>query len=308
MPADIDAALVLLPADRAGHPAPSDLALRREQMAAAQSAGTWTVTPPPEQVELGGRRTLMFRPQGRIVGRMLHLHGGAFRLGAPEMEGPLATALAARCGVEIIAPQYRLAPEHPFPAGLRDAFSVLCALAEQNDGLPLIVSGDSAGGGLAAGVTMLAIQAGVPIAGLVLLSPWLDLTVSAPSYAANAATDPMFSRESAASGATLYLEGLDARHPLASPLFGVLSGFPRTLISVGSGEVLADDARRFHAKLQAAGVESELSDIPGMEHIAVVRSLAMPGAAETFDRIVHLINDITTAERASLDASARSPA
>jgi acetyl esterase/lipase len=304
----IAAALALLPAERAGHPAPPDLALRREQMDVAKNAGTWTVTPPPEQVELGGRRTLVFRPQGRIMGRVLHLHGGAFRLGAPEMEGPLATALAARCGVEVIAPQYRLAPEHPFPAGLRDAFSVLCALAAQDDGLPLIVSGDSAGGGLAAGLAMLAIQAGVPIAGLVLLSPWLDLTVSAPSYAANAASDPMFSRESAASGAALYLQGLDDRHPLASPLFGALSGFPRTLVSVGSGEVLADDARRFHARLEEAGAESELSDIAGMEHVAVVRSLTMPGAAETFERIVHLVSDITTAERASLDAPASSPA
>ncbi len=308
MPSDIDAALALLPAERAGHPAPSDLALRREGMDAAQAAGTWTVDPPPEEVQLGGRRTLIFRPQAPILGRVLHLHGGAFRLGTPEMEGPLATALAARCGVEVIAPQYRLAPEAPFPAGLRDAFAVLRALAELDDGLPLIVSGDSAGGGLAASLTMLAVRAGIPIAGLVLLSPWLDLTVSAPSYAANAATDPMFSRDSAASGAELYLQGLDARHPLASPLFGSVAGFPRTLVSVGSGEVLADDARSFQEKLVAGGVDSELSDIPGMEHVAVVRSLAMPGSTETFERIVHLVHDITVAKSAGLDVTASPPA
>ena len=291
---DIEAALALLPAERPGHPAPADLALRREQMTVAREAGTWTVSPAPEEVQLGGRRALVFRPAvGAIAGRVLHLHGGAFRLGGPEMEGPLATALAARCAVEVIAPQYRLAPEHPFPAGLRDAFAVFCALAEDNDGLPLIVSGDSAGGGLAAGVAMLAARAGLPIAGLVLLSPWLDLTVSAPSYAANAASDPMFSRASAESGAALYLQGRDPEHPIASPLHGSLAGFPRTLISVGSGEVLADDARRFHVRLGAAGVASELSEIADMEHVAVVRSLAMPGAAETFERIVHLVSDIT---------------
>ncbi|MDE2302269.1 MAG: alpha/beta hydrolase fold domain-containing protein [Sphingomonadales bacterium] len=281
-----------LPAERAGHAAPPDLAERRRQMTAAQAAGTWAVTPPPEEVFLAGRRTLVFRPPTSAAPRcrMLHLHGGAFRLGTPEMEAPLAVALTAACPVEIIAPQYRLAPEHPFPAGLNDALAVLAALPA--DGLPLVLSGDSAGGGLAAGLAMLAAEAGIRLAALVMHSPWLDLTVTAPSYDANAATDPLFSRASAEAGAALYLQGLDPRHPLASPLHGALAGLPRCLVTVGSGEVLVDDARRFHARLREAGVASELCEIAGMDHVAVVRSLELPGARRVFARIVHLLGDI----------------
>jgi monoterpene epsilon-lactone hydrolase len=281
-----------LPAERRGYPAPSDLAARRGGIDAGLAAGTWRVEPEPEEVLLGGRRTLRFKPAGKPRGRVIHYHGGAFRLGGPEIEGPFAAALAARCGVEVVVPQYRLAPEHPFPAGLNDAAAALLALVAEDDSLPLIVSGDSAGGGLGASVTLLAGQEGIALAGLVMLSPWLDLTVSAPSYAANAATDPLFSAESAANGAELYLQGLDPQFPLASPLFAALDGFPPTLLSVGTGEVLADDSIHMHQRLLDAGILSELCAIDGMEHVAVVRAMTMPGAAETFERIAAFVDRI----------------
>lgn len=280
---------VELPPERSGYPAPADLAERRKGMDAAIAAGVWATATPPEEAILGGRRVLRFKPKGTPRGTVLHLHGGGFRLGGPEMEGPLAEALAERCAVEIVAPQYRLAPEHPFPCGLADALAALTALREETGDRPLVLSGDSAGGGLAAA---LAVLGTVRIEGLVLLSPWLDTAVTAPSFAENAGSDPMFSRESAEVAAGLYLQGQDPRHPLASPLHAPITAFPPTLISVGTGEVLRDDSLRFHDKLRAIGVPSELTAVAGMEHVAVVRGLHMPGAAETFEAMAAFIDRI----------------
>lgn len=278
-----------LPPERSGHPAPADLAERRKGMDAALAAGVWATATPPVEAILGGRRALRFKPKVAARGTVLHLHGGGFRLGGPEMEGPLAEALAERCGVEVVAPQYRLAPEHPFPCGLADVLATLTALRDEIGDGPLVLSGDSAGGGLAAA---LAVLGTVRIDGLVLLSPWLDTTVTAPSFAQNAATDDMFSQESADTAARLYLQGHDPMHPLASPLHAPITVFPPTLISVGLGEVLRDDALRFHDKLQAMGAPSELIALEGMEHVAVVRGLDMPGAAETFEAIAAFIDRI----------------
>lgn len=280
-----------VPPERPGRPAPADLADRRAQMGVAIAGGAFRTARPPVEESFAGLRTLRFRPEGVPRGWMLQLHGGGFRIGRPEFEGPLAEALAARCGIEVVVPQYRLAPEAPFPAGLNDALAALGALRAQIGGAPLILGGDSAGAGLAASVAIHAAAHGGPrIDALVLLSPWLDLTVTAASYAANAASDPMFSTESAQVAAELYLQGFDPRHPLASPLFAPVAGLPPTLLSVGSGEVLLDDALRFHEQLAAAGVRSDLLAIDGMEHVAVVRSLELPGAAETFAAVVAFVD------------------
>jgi acetyl esterase/lipase len=282
-----------LPPLREGRAPPPDLAERRAQMQAAVDAGAWKVAKPPVEEMFAGLRSLRFKPAGEPRGYMLQLHGGGFRIGRPEFESFFAEALAERCGVEVVVPQYRLAPEGPFPAGLVDALAALEALRLEAGEAPLIVGGDSAGGGLAASLGVLtAADSGPWIDGLVLLSPWLDLRVSAKTYAGNAASDPMFSKESADVAAELYLQGFDPAHPLASPLLAPIASFPPTLISVGTGEVLYDDARLFHHKLRAAGAVSQLSAIEGMEHVAVVRSLDMPGAAETLAAVTKFVNGI----------------
>jgi len=284
---------ISLPGERQGRAAPPDLAERRDQMRAAVEAGAWKTAKPPVETTLAGLRTLRFLPEGQPKGRVLQLHGGGFRIGRPEFESFFAEALAARCGVEVVVPQYRLAPEGPFPAGLTDALTALEALRAETGDAPLIVGGDSAGGGLAASLGVLtAAQGGPRIDGLVLLSPWLDLRVSALAYAANAATDPMFSKESADVAAELYLQGFDPTHPLASPLLAPITSYPPTLINVGTGEVLVDDSRLFHEKLTAAGVTCELSAIDGMEHVAVVRGMDLPGSAETFAAVVDFVDRI----------------
>lgn len=282
-----------LPPLRQGRPAPADLAERRGQMQAAVDAGAWKTARPPVETTLGGLRTLRFAPDGPPRGYMLLFHGGGFRIGRPEFDSLFAEALVTRCGVEVVLPQYRLAPEGPFPAGLTDALTALTALREEIGDAPLIVGGDSAGGGLAASLGVLTSAGGGPrIDGLVLLSAWLDLRVSSPCYASNAASDPMFSKESANVAAELYLQGFDPEHPLASPLLAPIAAFPPTLVSVGTGEVLYDDSRLFHDKLAAAGASSRLSAIDGMEHVAVIRSLDLTGAAETFEEVAGFVERI----------------
>lgn len=283
-----------IPPERPGRAAPPDLTERREQMGAAIANGAFATQSPLVEEQFAGLRTLRFSPSGGgPKGYMLQLHGGGFRIGRPEFEAPYSERLAERCGVEVIVPQYRLAPEGPFPAGFNDALAALKALRELAGDAPLILGGDSAGAGLAASLAVYAAAHGGPaIDGLVLLSPWLDLTVTAPSYETNAASDDMFSTDSANNAAELYLQGFDPRHPLVSPLFAEIGSFPPTLISVGTGEVLLDDSLRFHDKLTQAGVVSQLSKIEGMQHVAVVLGADLPGAAETFEAVAGFVDGI----------------
>lgn len=288
--------MIELPAERPGRPADPDLAERRGQMQAGVDAGVWKTEKPPLETTLAGRRCLRFQPDGKPRGYLLQLHGGGFRIGRPEFESLFAEALVKRCGIEVVVPQYRLSPEAPFPGGLIDAHEALKALrAEVGEEAVVIVGGDSAGGGLAAALGVLCkAQGGPRIDALVLLSPWLDVRVTAATYARNAATDPMFSKESADIAAELYLQGFDPTHPLASPLLAPVEGLPPTLVSVGTGEVLLDDSLLFHQKLLKAGVPSTLSAVDGMDHVAVVLSLSKPGAAETFEEVVKLVESVLT--------------
>jgi acetyl esterase/lipase len=188
----------------------------------------------------------------------------------------------------VLCPAYRLAPEHPFPAALNDVMAVVESLMPSSR--PLLLGGDSAGGGLAASTVRLCIDRGVPVRALALLSAWLDLTVSSSSYEDNACTDPLFSRAAAEEATLLYLQGLSAREPLVSPVLGSVVGFPPTFVSIGAGEVLADEGRRFHQSLQTAGIRAELLAIVGMEHVAVTRNPQLTGAAQTLDALVRFID------------------
>ena len=280
-----------IPAESAGHGPPADLIAQRARLDAAVQSGLWRCDPEPVEMQVAGVRCLVFAPSGSPRGTILHLHGGGFRLGCPEQIAPFAAALASRCQVNVVCPAYRLAPEHPFPAALVDGWSVLSAL--MTDDGPLILSGDSAGGGLAAWLAALASQAGGRLSGLVLLSPWLDLTVTSDCYAINAARDPLFSAESARAAAALYLQGdLPPEHPLASPALGPVAGFPPSYIAVGTGEVLLDDSRRMSENLQAGGVEVQLHQVDGMDHVAVTQDRGLTGAAETFATLTAFIDAI----------------
>jgi epsilon-lactone hydrolase len=156
----------------------------------------------------------------------------------------------------------------------------------------LVLSGDSAGGALTAGLAALTAGTSIHPVGLVLLSPWLDLRVENPSYRENAASDPLFSAQSAREAAALYLQGFSPSDKLASPLLGPVESFPPTFINVGTGEVLADDARRLHKKLHNAGIYAQLQIVEEMEHVAVTRDLTLPGAGETFEALAAFVDSV----------------
>jgi len=260
-------------------------------MAAAVASGVWQTERPPLEAWISGVRTLRFCPIGSARATVIHLHGGAFRNGAPEMIGPYAIRLADRCKVDVILPAYRLAPENPFPAGLLDSLAVATALGKDADH-PVILSGDSAGGGLATSLAKLCLSLAIPIRALVLHSPWLDLTFGSETYQTNAETDTLFSLQSAVQAALLYLQGLSAEQPLVSPVLGSVTGFPPTFISVGTGEILAGEGYRLHGALTKAGVSCKLVSIDGMEHVAVTRDLGANGALETFAAAAAFIDNI----------------
>lgn len=276
-------------AEAAGTPASPALAAMRQGMATAIGAGKWRTEPPVREMILAGVRVLHHAPKQPSQGAVVHFHGGGFRIGAPEMSSPYARALSDACGVDVYCPAYRLAPEHPFPAAFNDGLGVVEALAEQH-GAALILAGDSAGGNLAAS---LAAHVGLPLAGLILHSPWLDLTVSDTSYAANEAHDPLFSEAAARDAASLYVQGEhQLTDPRISPLFADAALYPSILLSFGAREVLAGDARAMRSKLDSVGTTVDWLQVAGMDHVAVTRDFTLPGAREVFEATCRYVDRV----------------
>jgi monoterpene epsilon-lactone hydrolase len=206
--------------------------------------------------------------QARSNAAILHLHGGWFNLGSAMAYRHLVGHIARSAGVPAFVPDYRLAPEHPFPAAIEDADAALVGL-ERRGIDRIVVTGDSAGGGLALSLLALvgAESAGVlrPLAGLV-LSPITDLALSGASWESRAEADPLFVREQAQELIQAYLQGHDPTDGRASPLYGSLVGLPPIRVQVGEDEVLLDDAVRFGARAVAAGVDARVDVWQGMPH------------------------------------------
>ena len=180
------------------------------------------------------------------------------------------SVLSAVTGAEVLCPAYRLAPEHPFPAGLEDSFSAYQFLLEQEG--PVVLCGESAGGGMIYALCFLAKEKGLPLpAGLIGISPWTDLTASGSSYEENRERDPSMTRERLDLFASCYTECRD--NPLVSPLFGDLTGFPPSLLFVGGDEIMLDDSRRLHEKLLSCGCASTLEIAPELWHAYVLYCL-----------------------------------
>jgi len=198
-------------------------------------------------------------PESRADRIVVYFHGGGYALGSLETHMELMARIARVCRSRVLGVDYRLAPEHPFPAALDDALAVYRALADDASDAHLAIAGDSAGGGLTA-ATLLAIKAaGLPNpSGAVMFSPWTDLGCDRESYVTRAELDPMLDPEVARSIAVHYVGDHEPRHPLISPLFGELTGLPPLLIQAGDHEVLLSDSVDFAARAQAAGVSVEL--------------------------------------------------
>jgi acetyl esterase/lipase len=235
------------------------------QMAALPVDPEVTVTP----VELGGIIGLRSR-HGAESGRvLLWLHGGAFVLGSAESYRPFAARLARACGCDVIVPEYRLAPENPFPAALEDTIAALDAFEKQGVAMEHIaIGGDSCGANLALAAVQARMARGAAIpAALWLISPFLDLTHSGASIVTRAASDPFINPAGMDDTARTYLGTADPADPRASPLFGPVLGMPPTLIQIGSDEVLFDDAMRLRDRIEAAGGRTVFQEWAGMIHV-----------------------------------------
>ncbi|MFC8796795.1 alpha/beta hydrolase fold domain-containing protein [Promicromonospora sp. NPDC057138] len=218
-------------------------------------------------------------------GVLLYLHGGGYLIGTARTGVPLTAALAARAGLRALSLDYRLAPEHQFPAAPDDALAAYRALLDDVDPARVVLAGDSAGGGLALATLLAARDAGLPLpAGLVAFSGWFDLTLSGASLTGKESVDPVFDASDIGEYADAYLpDGADSRNPLASPLLGDLRGLPPLLLQVGSHEVLLDDSTRLAARAAAADVEVTLETYPGSAHVFQHAHATEPTAARALD-------------------------
>ena len=223
---------------------------------------------------VGGIPGWWCRPQAALPGAViLHIHGGWFNWGSAKAFRNLVGHIAAAAGAVAFAPDYRLAPEHPFPAAAEDVHASYFGLLELGYSR-IAVTGDSAGGNLALGL-LLSLKASqlnglaIPVAG-VALSPVTDLSLSGASWTTRATADPYFTQPQVAQLVRAYLNGADPRDPSASPLWADLASLPPIRVHVGDDEVLLDDSVRFVDRARTAGVDAQLDVWEGMAHGFVV--------------------------------------
>jgi monoterpene epsilon-lactone hydrolase len=256
-----------VPGDRL-HPVPDDVLMR--------------------EVTAGGVPAHWLDAPGADAGRvLLFLHGGGFELGSVRSDGELAARLERASGMRVLFPEYRLAPEHPFPAAIDDVLAAWRWL-RTNQGLSassVAVAGDSAGGGLAVALLVATRDAGEALpAAAALMSPTVDLTSSGASMTERADQDPISTPAMLRQFAADYLAGADPKTPLASPLFASLAGLPPLLVQVGTADLLLSDSERLTAAAAKAGVDVTLEIGEGLPHVYQLL-LGTPEAAGATEQI-----------------------
>jgi len=281
--------------DRSRH----DMAIEQVRRRAA-AAERW-VPPPPRStrsvaVDAGGVKAYRIStPHSDPDRNVLFLHGGSFIIGSSALYRHFTWRLASAARARVLSVDYRLAPEHPFPAALEDAVTAYrWLLADGADPLRIAVVGDSAGGGLGFALLLRLRDEGVPLpAAAVALSPWTDLALSGASLSLNKAADPLVGTEEVRRLVNYYLAGADPWQPYVSPLYGRPEGLPPTLIQVGSDEVLRDDAVRMAERMRAAGCRVELEIWPRMPHVWHLFAPILPEARKAIERVGEFIQKAT---------------
>lgn len=232
---------------------------------------------------------LQVKTARRVV---LYLHGGGYIAGVTRTYHNLCGRLARDLEADVFLPEYRLAPEHPFPAAVEDAAAAYdMLLAYGWDARHIVVAGDSAGGGLALGLLLKLRDDGKPLPGCaVALSPFADMTASAKSHRRNDKSDAMLSARMIAVGEDLYVRNPDElRHPYASPVFGDFSGLPPLLLSVDEEECLRDDAHEVAKRARAAKVPVSMIVRRGVLHVWPVFYPLLPEARADVQKIINFV-------------------
>jgi len=248
-----------------------------------------------ESAAVGGVPGVWVRPaSSRPDEAILHLHGGWFVSGTATAYRHLVGHIAARAGASAFVPDYRLAPEHPFPAAVDDVLATYRGIDES--GIRRIaITGDSAGGNLAlvlaSCVAAQAIRARATLIAVAAFSPVTDLTLSGVTYQTRAEADPYFTKQQVAALVQSYLGNAGANDPLASPIQGRFSGLPPIRIHVGDDEVLLDDSRRYVERAVAGGVDARLDVWTGMPHGFVAIIGPFKASAQALDAIGLFLTD-----------------
>lgn len=261
-----------------------------EQRAGAELFGAMSteragVTYEPVTVDgIAGQWVLPQDPASDRV--ILYLHGGGYVICSVNSHRRMIGHLAAEAGCKALAIDYRLAPEHPHPAAVDDAVKAYRWLLKQGYAPERVtIAGDSAGGGLTMATLVALRDAGDPMpAGALPISPWVDLEALGESMTTNAHVDLMVAAEGLKAMSEAYLQGQDARHPTAAPLYADLRGLPPLYIQVGGDETLLDDSTRLAAKAAASGVAVRLDVFPEMQHVFQMAAGNVPEADDALAR------------------------
>jgi monoterpene epsilon-lactone hydrolase len=241
-----------------------------------------------EKVNAGGVNAEWIAAPGATADRIiLYLHGGGYVLGSINTHRAMISRIARAADARALALDYRLAPEHPFPAAVEDVTAAYrWLLAQGYKPGRIVIAGDSAGGGLTVAALVAIRNAGLPQpAAAVAISPWTDLEGTGESVRTRAAKDVMVTQANLASSAKDYYGAHDPRDPLVSPLYADFRGLPPMLIQVGDAEILLDDATRVAARAKAAGVEVELEVWDEMPHVWHVFAKILPEGQQAIDKL-----------------------
>ena len=225
---------------------------------------------------------------------IVYLHGGGYCFGSSLTTHKVGlTKLAKQTRLICYSVDYRLAPEHQYPAALEDVLTAWKHIVSENPNCNIILAGDSAGGGLSLALMMYLRDNNERIPdGLVLFSPWTDLTCSGKTYQTKAKYDPMFTTNMPKDSAKNYVpEDVETTDPYISPLYGSLTNLPRTLILVGENEILLDDSRLFYQKAKESGVDIEIDIWPSMFHDWWLFGSFIPETKQVLDKAANWIDN-----------------
>jgi acetyl esterase/lipase len=290
---------------RSAFPVGSDVNEQRRLLREAVSAQPLPADVTVTAASLGGVPTAEITVDGiepRHV--VLYFHGGVYVIGDAFLAADLASQVGRRTKAKVISVDYRLAPEHPYPAAVDDALAAYQALLDSGiDPSDIAFAGESAGGGLAIATLVNARDHGLPLpAAAFVMSPYVDLTLAGTTMETKREVDPLFTRELIQARVNDYTAGQDAALGLISPIFADLSGLPPLIIQAGSHELLLDDAVRLAQQAASADVEVTLDIVPGVPHVFQAYHAFLDEGAAALDRAGQLLSvHLAGAERVAVE-------